>query len=447
MEKIIDILKDVNNNQLLVLLFSGGIVWTILSNIRSIISGMWGAILACISFTVNSVNAADYDQQILTYKIIKVLSNSKVLWERHTELQPTSSDYNESHLMNAAYGRSYRWLWGHFVILDRHYSMQSTKLVVTVTARVFFARRRKFIKKLITEIENCSLTKDRDTIMVNMGDGIITEKPKRSISSVYTDDNAGQRLLSDVKAFLDSRDVYIKNNSPYKFVGLLCGTPGSGKTSTIHAIASELGMGIRFVNTDKEDFETIARIMCRNDETEMCGKRNIIVIEDIDCMSMNVDESRKLRGKSDDEEERHYMKIEDGDCDEVVKAKSENNRQLSLQDFKVTQLSLSSILNLLDGIITPNGIIVFLTTNSPEKLDSALMRDGRIDARYDFGNFSGATANRMLNDHLGFTIKDIRNDITPASLQRDVLKVSIGRMNKDDIVEKYSMAKKDETDA
>ena len=90
---------------------------------------------------------------------------------------------------------------------------------------------------------------------------------------------------------------------------------------------------------------------------------------------------------------------------------------------------------------------MFLTTNSPEKLDSALMRDGRIDARYDFGNFSGATANRMLNDHLGFTIKDIRNDITPASLQRDVLKVSIGRMNKDDIVEKYSMAKKDETDA
>jgi hypothetical protein len=446
MDKIIDILKDVNNNQLLVLLFSGGIIWTVVANIRSILTSIWDAILACISFTVNSVVVADYDQQILTYKIIKVLSNSKVLWERHTELQPTSSNYNESHLMNSAYGRSYRWLWGHLIILDRNYSMQSTKLVVTVTARVFFARRGAFIKRLMSEIENCSLTKDRDTIMVNMGEGIITEKPKRGIDSVYTDDNVGQRLLSDVKAFLDSKDVYLKNNSPYKFVGLLCGTPGSGKTSTIHAIASELGMGIRFVNTDKEDFESIARIMCRNDDTEMCGKRNIIVIEDIDCMSMNVDDSRSsVRGKRDDG--LGFIAIEDDDCDEVVKMKSENNRQLSLQDFKVTQLSLSSILNLLDGIITPNGIIVFLTTNNPEKLDAALMRDGRIDARYDFGNFSGKTANRMLEDHLGFTIKDIRDDITPASLQRDVLKVSIGRMDSKDIVEKYSMPKVESAEA
>ena len=438
MNTIAKFIGDINNNQLLVLLFSGGIIWTLIANIRSILSMICNAILACVSFTINSVKIADYDQQILTYKIVKVLSNSKVLWERHTEIQPTSSDYNESHLMNSAYGRSYRWLWGHLVVLDRVYSMQSTKLVMSITARVFFARRNKFIKKLINEIEHCSLTDDRDTIIVNMGDGIITEKPKRSINSVYTNENIGQKLLSDVKAFLENRDTYIKNNSPYKFVGLLSGTPGSGKTSTIHAIASELGMGIRFVNTDKEDFETIARIMCRNDENEMCGKKNIIVIEDIDCMSMNADDNRNISEKQDDED-RRYMKIEDCDCDEVIKAKSENNRKLNLHDFKVTQLSLSSILNLLDGIITPSGIIVFLTTNNPEKLDSALIRDGRIDARYDFGNFNGETANRMIRDHLGFTINNIKNDITPASLQRDVLKVAIGRMDKSEIINKYSL--------
>lgn len=443
MENLINTFKDINNNQLLVMLFSGGVIWTLLSNIRAIFSGICNAILACISFTVNSVNAVEYDQQIITFKIIKVLSNSKVLWERHTEIQPSTSNYNEAHLMNSAFGRSYRWLWGHLVILDRNYSMQSTKLVVTVSARVFFARRRKFIKKLINEIENCSLTRDRDTIMVNMGEGIMTEKPKRGISSVYTNDGAGEKLLSDVKAFIENKDTYVKNSSPYKFVGLLCGTPGSGKTSTIHAIASELGMGIRFINTDKEDFESIARLMCSNGDIDNTGKKNIIVIEDVDCMSMNVDDSRKLpqqdESQNNGKKSSRKAEILDTDSESVINAKVEHNRWMSLQDFKATSLSLSSILNLLDGIVTPSGIIVFLTTNNPDKLDSALLRDGRIDARYDFTNFDAKTANRMVKDHLGFEIDGIKSGIRPSSLQRDILKVSIGRMDKADFIMKYSI--------
>lgn len=431
-EKITELFSNAQNNQILIAIMGGGIFWQIISNIQAILGTIWSWILACISFTINSVNVGDYDRPILRYKIEKVLSNSKVLWERHSELQPTSSDYNETKLMNTAFGRSYRWLWGHFMILDRTYSTQSTKVVINISARVFFTRRKKFIARLIEEVEKCSLTGDRDTIMVNMGDGIVTEKPKRDINSVYTDGNIAQKMLSDVKAFIDNRDIYVKNNSPYKFVGLLCGTPGSGKTSTIHAIASELGMGIRFINTDKEEFESIARLMTRNDDYGDNGKRNIIVIEDIDCMSMNATDRRNIpNGKCDGR-----MKIEDDDPSDVIEYKNEHNR--SLIDFKVAPISLSSILNLLDGIITPSGAIVFLTTNNPDKLDSALLRDGRIDARYDFSNFSRETARRMVKDHLGFDFANVADGIVPSSLQRDILKVTIGRMTKDDFVDKYS---------
>ena len=431
-EKITELFSNAQNNQILIAIMGGGIFWQIISNIQAILGTIWSWILACISFTINSVNVGDYDRPILRYKIEKVLSNSKVLWERHSELQPTSSDYNETKLMNTAFGRSYRWLWGHFMILDRTYSTQSTKVVINISARVFFTRRKKFIARLIEEVEKCSLTGDRDTIMVNMGDGIVTEKPKRDINSVYTDGNIAQKMLSDVKAFIDNRDIYVKNNSPYKFVGLLCGTPGSGKTSTIHAIASELGMGIRFINTDKEEFESIARLMTRNDDYGDNGKRNIIVIEDIDCMSMNATDRRNIpNGKCDGR-----MVIEDDDPSDVIEYKNEHNR--SLIDFKVAPISLSSILNLLDGIITPSGAIVFLTTNNPEKLDSALLRDGRIDARYDFSNFSRETARRMVKDHLGFDFANVADGIVPSSLQRDILKVTIGRMTKDDFVDKYS---------
>ena len=149
-------------------------------------------------------------------------------------------------------------------------------------------------------------------------------------------------------------------------------------------------------------------------------------------MSMNATDRRNISNVQCD----GRMKIEDDDPSYVIEYKNEHNR--SLIDFKVAPISLSSILNLLDGIITPSGAIVFLTTNNPDKLDSALLRDGRIDARYDFSNFSRETARRMVKDHLGFDFVNIADKIVPSSLQRDILKVTIGRLSKDDFVDKYS---------
>ena len=36
----------------------------------------------------------------------------------------------------------------------------------------------------------------------------------------------------------------------------------------------------------------------------------------------------------------------------------------------------------MDGITTPDGQIVMMTTNHPEKLDAALVRPGRVDKHY-----------------------------------------------------------------
>ena len=429
-ETITEFFKNAESNKILMAILGGGIFWQVMANIRDILGAIWGAILSCISFTVNSVSVGDYDRPILRYKIEKLLSSSKVLWERHSEIQPSSSCYNESRLMNVAFGRSYRWMWGHFMVLERTYSTQSTKMVVNISARIFFARRKKFIEKLMEEVEKCSLNTYNNTLVVNMGDGIMNERTKRKISSVYTNTDIAEKLYSDVKTFMDSRETYIKSNSPYKFVGLLSGTPGSGKSSTILALASELNMGVRFVNMDKADFETIARIMTHNNDE---NERNIVVMEDIDCLSMNVDDKRVLPPSTSP----NYLPLEDDDDPETMKFKIEHNRA-SIMDFKATTLSLSSILNLLDGLATPEGAIVFMTTNNPDKLDKALLRDGRVDCRYEFTNFNKDTANRMIFDYLGFRIDNIKDGIVPSSLQRDILKVSIGRMSKEALVDKYS---------
>jgi ATP-dependent 26S proteasome regulatory subunit len=45
---------------------------------------------------------------------------------------------------------------------------------------------------------------------------------------------------------------------------------------------------------------------------------------------------------------------------------------------------LKDLLTILDGIHTPEGLVIFLTTNHIEKLDAALIRPGRVDYRLTF---------------------------------------------------------------
>jgi mitochondrial chaperone BCS1 len=47
--------------------------------------------------------------------------------------------------------------------------------------------------------------------------------------------------------------------------------------------------------------------------------------------------------------------------------------------------TLSGLLNALDGIATPHGLITIMTANRPKVLDSALIRPGRIDLVEHFG--------------------------------------------------------------
>jgi ATP-dependent 26S proteasome regulatory subunit len=50
------------------------------------------------------------------------------------------------------------------------------------------------------------------------------------------------------------------------------------------------------------------------------------------------------------------------------------------------KLTLSTVLNILDGVLEQPGRIIIMTSNHPEKLDSALLRPGRIDVivHFDF---------------------------------------------------------------
>jgi len=47
-------------------------------------------------------------------------------------------------------------------------------------------------------------------------------------------------------------------------------------------------------------------------------------------------------------------------------------------------ISLSGLLNAVDGVASAEGVVLIMSTNHPEKLDDALIRDGRVDLKIEF---------------------------------------------------------------
>ena len=77
--------------------------------------------------------------------------------------------------------------------------------------------------------------------------------------------------------------------------------------------------------------------------------------------------------------------IEDVDC--VFKTERTTTDQ--------TGVTLSGLLNALDGVSSREGRVLFLTTNHPDRLDSALIRPGRVDRKIELGHASPDQARRL----------------------------------------------------
>jgi chaperone BCS1 len=68
------------------------------------------------------------------------------------------------------------------------------------------------------------------------------------------------------------------------------------------------------------------------------------------------------------------------------------------------QLTLSGLLNVLDGVVDTPGRILIMTTNHPEMLDPALIRPGRIDKRVHLGYMAAPDVVGMLEHYFQTTL-------------------------------------------
>ena len=207
-------------------------------------------------------------------------------------------------------------------------------------------RSRKAILNLINEARELAEPKERTVVRVfnarsNYWDecGCVST---RSIESVPLPGQLQNELLGDLKAFLGRREWYEHRGIPWRRGYLLSGVPGSGKTSLIRAMASELGMGLAVLRLGDDSIDDAGLASLMNSST--AGTNNIVVIEDID--SLWCEREKKEAGKN---------------------------------------VTFSGLLNAIDGAGSADGRVMIITTNRPDVLDSALIRAGRVDRRVDFG--------------------------------------------------------------
>jgi len=163
--------------------------------------------------------------------------------------------------------------------------------------------------------------------------------PKRELDTIFLKEGQLDEIKDAIMSFVNKNSYkdYIRHGIPYKMNVLLRGSPGVGKTSLIHAMASlcEADICMLNINQDLKESEMFDAFRSINDS----NKLSIVIIEDIDCIF--------------------------------------NDRKV--HDSHKNHITLHGLLNCLDGFNNQEGLILVLTTNFPNKLDDALLRSGRID--------------------------------------------------------------------
>jgi chaperone BCS1 len=223
-------------------------------------------------------------------------------------------------------------------------------------------RDQKFLSRLVAEVVICHKTRVARTSRLYAYDegcwAQIESYTPRLLESVILRPGEKEYLVRDVSKFTASRERYRRLGIPYHRGYLLYGPPGTGKTSLVSALAAEFGMSVYVVNLTEFNDRTLKRAV-----TEV-PEQSAILFEDIDCMKTG----------------QHR----DGLVEATGRPENRNGagRNPASEQSGVT---LSGLLNVLDGVHAPENVLFFMTSNRIEALDAALLRPGRIDVRLLLG--------------------------------------------------------------
>ncbi|WQF86205.1 Putative AAA+ ATPase domain, ATPase, AAA-type, core [Colletotrichum destructivum] len=278
-----------------------------------------------------------------------------------------------------SFGSHSFWYRGHLLLFKRSQNReQASYLVVSEREEISlscFGRNPWILKELLQEARAEYQKKDSQKTMIYRGSTRAgsTEptwqrcmaRTSRPFSTVILNEKTKKELVDDVADYLSpaTRKWYSNRGIPWRRGYLLTGPPGTGKSSLSLALAGFFKMRIYIVSLSSisANEENLATLFAE------LPRRCVVLLEDIDTAGLT--HTREDNGATDTTEPKEGSgEMVPGQLTPGIPANQPSGR-----------LSLSGLLNILDGVASQEGRVLIMTTNHIEKLDKALIRPGRVD--------------------------------------------------------------------
>jgi len=177
-------------------------------------------------------------------------------------------------------------------------------------------------------------------------DTLLLPRPPQGQPGLWED------VLNEARDFFSesTREEYARHGWPWTRKVMLCGPPGTGKTTLVHTLATVLDKPVYVLNLGQSGMGDVDLISL----TQSIPSHSLVIMEDLDHI---------FQGWRD----------------------------------RADNVNRATVLGFLDGFLSREGIVSFITCNTTESFDEVLLREGRVDRIYEFDHVTRELAGRALS--------------------------------------------------
>ena len=297
-----------------------------------------------VTLTINNIDDV-YEHFLDWYHASGKSKSSRTLLAKNGKWNEKNDGYNTT--ISAGYGTHYFIFGGKIFSLERNVkeTNMGKEVKETLTLKTIGRNQIQFhdlLIKIAPKKSSKNMTKilkwhNSDRFWKNYG-----YQQSRSIESIILPHTTKEKITNHIDDFLNSGEWYSTHGIPYRTGLIFHGQPGTGKTSLVNALCDHFNKSLHIISLSGMSDGGLEEALM------ILPENALVLMEDIDTYS-------------------------------VVSSRAHKDNSYGEELSEMFGLTLSGVLNAIDGIMSSNGRILIATTNYIEKLDSALIRKGRFN--------------------------------------------------------------------
>ncbi len=364
-----------------------------------------------LSFVINNINMNSINKDIIFQKYSAIVNYIKIknierikfatdtygnftLLDDNSEIKIGDYLFIDSEIKNSSCGANINISY-KLLLYSYKYKIHTIHKFINKCMKILYGKEYKIKNNIqyyfkfnnISQMNNCVLYDEYN---------FATNKDFKNIFFEEKD-----KIINKLDLFMNNSNWYKSKGLPHTLGIILYGPPGTGKTSCIKAIAKYCSRNIIDVPLSKIKTCNELRLIFNDkklNNKEIPLNKRIYIFEDIDCM-LNIVGNRN----DNQNENKNLINIINNIAPEDIK-----NLNKLIEKNNEPEYSLDTLLNLIDGIVEPEGRIIIMTTNRYELLDKALIRPGRFDCHILLDNCSTKIIIEIIEHFYNTKINDDR---------------------------------------